>query len=93
MVPEFADAAFKLKVGEISQPVKSTYGYHIIQVLGHEVRALTSDAFTQYKTTTFQDWLTTTKKALTITTYDKVWQAAVPTEPVFNPNSAAPAGQ
>ncbi len=32
MVPEFADAAYKLKKGETSSPVKSPFGYHIIQV-------------------------------------------------------------
>lgn len=32
MVPEFADAAYKLKKGEVSGPVKSEFGWHIIQV-------------------------------------------------------------
>lgn len=32
MVPEFEQVAFSLKDGELSKPVKTTYGYHIIRL-------------------------------------------------------------
>lgn len=33
MVPEFDEAVFSLPVGEISMPVKTTFGYHLIKVV------------------------------------------------------------
>jgi foldase protein PrsA len=32
IVPEFLDAAFKMKVGQVSEPVRTQFGYHLIKV-------------------------------------------------------------
>ena len=40
MVPPFEQAAFAAKVGDITEPVKSPFGYHIIKVEGHTTKTL-----------------------------------------------------
>jgi peptidyl-prolyl cis-trans isomerase C len=47
MVPEFADAAFKLDTGQVSDPVKTQFGWHIIKVEGK--RQSTFPPFDQVK--------------------------------------------
>jgi peptidyl-prolyl cis-trans isomerase C len=47
MVPEFSAAAFKLKKGEVSDPVKTQFGWHIIKV--EDTRTKTFPPFEQVK--------------------------------------------
>jgi peptidyl-prolyl cis-trans isomerase C len=47
MVPEFSAAAFKLKKGEVSDPVKTQFGWHIIKV--EDTRMKTFPPFEQVK--------------------------------------------
>lgn len=80
MVPEFETAAFSLKVGEISQPVQSQFGYHIIQVLAHENVPLDANGYEQARQTAFADWLTKARDEYKVQTFDN-WQSIVPTDP------------
>jgi peptidyl-prolyl cis-trans isomerase D len=83
MVAEFETAVFAIKnVGDISDPVKSQFGYHIIQLLGHENRPLTDTDFATYRNTKFQDWVTKlrTDHSKDIQQY-ATWNQDVPKDP------------
>ncbi|HEX2696784.1 MAG TPA: peptidylprolyl isomerase [Anaerolineales bacterium] len=79
-VKEFTDAAFSLKVGEFSQPVKSQFGYHIIQVLAHADIPLTDTQYQQAKQVAFDDWLKQARDEYKVQTFDN-WKSMVPTDP------------
>lgn len=44
MVAEFEDAAFNLEVGQISEPIKTVFGYHLITVTSKDAEADTVEA-------------------------------------------------
>jgi peptidyl-prolyl cis-trans isomerase C len=84
MVPEFADAAFKLKKGEISEPVKTQFGWHIIKV--EDKRTKTFPPFAQVKEQAARyvqqkaqsDYVAELRKGAKITRADDAPAAATP---------------
>ena len=73
-VPEFDKAAFALETGEISQPVKTSYGWHIIMALTgikkekvtplSEVKpAIRQQLLQQEKTDAMKEWVDETQKS------------------------------
>jgi len=85
MVMEFEKVAFNLSVGEISEPVETQFGWHIIQSLGHEVRSLPAYECDQLKENEFTTWLEQQRIITTIEIYEH-WRERVPTEPSIPPN-------
>ncbi|MBE0685907.1 MAG: peptidylprolyl isomerase [Anaerolineaceae bacterium] len=83
MIPEFETAAYELEIGEISDPVETSFGFHIIQLLGKEVRPIETSKLDQNKQTVFNEWLTKEKEKYTIEQYDDVWTKIVPNTPAF----------
>ncbi len=60
MVPEFEEVAFSLEPGEISDPVQTEFGYHIIQVLEKDPNHPLDEAtLNSLKETALEDWLAT----------------------------------
>jgi parvulin-like peptidyl-prolyl isomerase len=80
----FEEAAFKLEPGEISEPVQSQFGWHIIQVLGKAMRQLSPSDYEQFKTQEFQDWLTEQRDNSEVV-IEEYWIDRVPTEPNLPP--------
>ena len=97
MVPPFEEAAFSQKVGEIGKPVQTDFGWHILQVIGHEDRPLTADQFDQAKQNAFSKWLEDLRAKAEadglIETFD-YWKGRIPLDPTLqdalNPPAPTP---
>jgi len=80
MVPAFEAVAFSLEDGEISEPVESNFGWHIIQKLGHTTLPLTASAYQQARQAAFDEFLTKLREEADIVIHD-YWVERVPTSP------------
>ena len=81
MTPELEETAFSLAVGEISEPISNTIGYHVIEVLGHEERELAPDVLERRKSQAFEDWLAEQRQSEAVQRYWSVDKVPPDTEP------------
>ncbi len=81
MVTAFEDAAFAMKPGEISEPIKTDFGYHIIQCVGHAVNDLDASAFSKLKQTTFTNWLEDLRNSRDDIVINDKWADFTPSTP------------
>jgi len=82
MVEPFEAAAFAGQVGDIVGPVQSDFGWHIIEILGHEDRELTDSDFRSAVALAFDAWLSKSREASEITIRD-YWIERVPSPPIL----------
>ncbi len=57
MVAEFEKVAFETAVGQVSDPVQTQFGWHIVQILGKETRAVDDTTYNQLVQSAFNSWL------------------------------------
>lgn len=81
MVPVFEETAFSLADGEVSDPVQSDFGWHIIQTLGHATVPISANAYEQARQAAFNVFLTGLREGAVLITYDEFWLERVPTSP------------
>ena len=82
MVLPFDEAAFTLEVGEISDPVQTDFGWHILQNLGKELLPIDETAFEEIRNEVFSEWLVERRLEYQPEVNEN-WISFVPSEPVL----------
>ena len=82
MVQPFEEAAFALEVGEISDPVQTDFGWHILQALGKEQMPIDEAALENLRNQAFSEWMIEKRLEYELE-INEDWISFVPSEPVL----------
>lgn len=82
MVQPFEEAAFALEVGEISDPVQTDFGWHILQALGKEQMPIDEAALENLRNQAFSEWIIEKRLEYELE-INEDWISFVPSEPVL----------
>jgi len=88
MVQPFEEAAFALEVGEISDPVQTDFGWHIMESLGKDDLLLDPSAYQQLRNQAYVDWMSE-KETIYQPIINENWSKFVPSEPALPPDYLA----
>ncbi|MDP2966417.1 MAG: peptidylprolyl isomerase [Pelolinea sp.] len=66
MVKAFEDEAYAVAPGKLSQPVETQFGWHIIQVVGHETFPLSDSDYQTAQESKYNDWFNKIKETADI---------------------------
>ncbi len=65
-VPAIDEAVFSLPIGEISDPIETQFGWHIVEVLEREEREMSPGDYSQAQRQAFSNWQTEARQSATI---------------------------
>lgn len=83
MVEAFEEAAFGGAIGEIVGPVETDFGWHLIEIIGHEDRELSASAYRLAVSQALNTWIAEARDSAAIEIMD-YWVDRVPSPP-FRP--------
>lgn len=80
MVAPFEDAAFSQPIGELSDPIQSGFGWHMIYVLGREDRPISDTEYQQQLETEFTNFIQNLRLESNAEIFD-LWSSVTPDQP------------
>lgn len=82
-VPAIDEAVFTLPIGQISEPLETQFGWHVVEVLEREERELSPLDYSQSQRQAFTDWLAEAREGAEI---ENFWSPdRAPEDPFLQP--------